>query len=380
MYYNFNVRISPGVLSTDLISIPYTSDTTNGVISYNFSAYTGLSYLVSGNTNNCGCNLSNCGVCNACKPISLLTGLTLPIFLTQKYNDLGYYSEFDGLVLQKDTITNFLYSSDTINPYLITLYDTSGDPTASLLTQTIFFVDWGDGSAIQQLSNSQINHTYLNNGDYTISFSGTNTWSTNIIEKPISIPVTGATVGNPLGTYIFNQQGGNWSSITNSYNYIFTGDSQNNCPAQVSSSYTTIPFLVSGYTTSKLSTLKRWGPQTYTPGYVITKKGNMLGMVDQITTDYTSYTINNITYYDLNNGRTFYLMNSSGITCNDISLTKITKDEYLLDFVAAPEIITDVYLERGKYSPFENLNRLGEVDNIGDLQKYGYGFFKINNV
>ncbi len=288
IYYNYNIKITPGVLSSDLLSFPYTSDTINGALSYNFNAYTGLTYLVTGNTNTCGCNQLTCGICASCEPSSLITGLTIPIYLTQKFNDIGYYSEFDGNVLQKDIITNFLYSANTFNPYLITLYDTSGDPTVSLLTQTTFYVDWGDGSATQQLTSGQLTHTYINDGQFVITFSGTNLWGTNVIEKPISIPATGVTVTNPLGTYMFNQQGGAWSSITNSYNYIFTGDSVNTCQAQISSSYTTVPFLVSGFTTSKLNDLKRWGPQSYTPGYVITKKGAMFGMVDQITTDYTS--------------------------------------------------------------------------------------------
>ena len=55
----------------------------------------------------------------------------------------------------------------------------------------------------------------------------------------------------------------------------------------------------------------------------------------------------------------------------------LTKNELLLDFVFDPEIRSDVYVERGKYSGFEQLQRLGEVDNIGDLVRYGYGFFKI---
>jgi hypothetical protein len=44
----------------------------------------------------------------------------------------------------------------------------------------------------------------------------------------------------------------------------------------------------------------------------------------------------------------------------------------------APEIQSGVYIERGKYSGFEPLQRLGEVDNFGDLKRYGYGYFKIN--
>jgi hypothetical protein len=71
-------------------------------------------------------------------------------------------------------------------------------------------------------------------------------------------------------------------------------------------------------------------------------------------------------------------MNSNGLTANDFDTSMIVKNEQLLDFVMAPQIQTDVYVERGKYSAFESIERLGEVDNIGDLERYGYGFFKIN--
>jgi hypothetical protein len=38
-----------------------------------------------------------------------------------------------------------------------------------------------------------------------------------------------------------------------------------------------------------------------------------------------------------------------------------------------------VYVERGKNSAYERVQRLGEVDNIGDLLNYGYGFFNVQN-
>lgn len=94
---------------------------------------------------------------------------------------------------------------------------------------------------------------------------------------------------------------------------------------------------------------------------------------------YTSYTINNITYYNYPDGTTFYMVESSGITSNEIIATGITKQEVLLDFVSSPEIQSEVFIERGKQSAFEGLQRLGEVDNLGDLVRYGYGFYKINN-
>jgi len=52
--------------------------------------------------------------------------------------------------------------------------------------------------------------------------------------------------------------------------------------------------------------------------------------------------------------------------------------EYLLDFVMDPEVQSDVYIERGKYTAFEPLQRLNEVDNLGDMIRYGYGYYKIN--
>ena len=57
----------------------------------------------------------------------------------------------------------------------------------------------------------------------------------------------------------------------------------------------------------------------------------------------------------------------------------ITKDEVLLNIVDEPIIQSDVSVERGKLSALETLQRLGEVDNVGDLTKYGYKFFNIIN-
>jgi hypothetical protein len=90
----FSVLISPEVISSDLISFIYTASTADGNVSQPGFVYSGMSYILSGGTNG----------------DSLLTGLTMPILFTQTYNDIGFYSEFDGLMVQKDIVTNFLYS------------------------------------------------------------------------------------------------------------------------------------------------------------------------------------------------------------------------------------------------------------------------------
>ena len=360
----FSVLISPEVLSSDLIEFVYTASTADSNISQPGFIYSGMSYILSGGTNG----------------DSLLTGLTMPLLFTQTYNDLGFYSEFDGLMVQKDIVTNFLYSGNsTTNLNSVTLYNTSGDYTVSYLDFTTYYVDWGDGSPTQQLSTSAITHTYLANNLYTITLSGSNPWGVTIIQKPITIPLQSVTIPNPNGNIVFVPQQGNWANIPISYDYIYDLDSNNTIPYQISSNWTSVPFPISGFTSSRLQDLKRWGSVPYTVGYVFTKNNQVFGQVNSITPDFTGYTINNVDYYDLVNGKTLYVVNSSGLTANDIVASAITKNEYLLDFVMAPEVQTDIYVERGKYSAFESLQRLGEVDNIGDMVRYGYGFFKINN-
>ena len=52
----------------------------------------------------------------------------------------------------------------------------------------------------------------------------------------------------------------------------------------------------------------------------------------------------------------------------------------LLNMVMEPEVQSDVYVERGKNSALERVQRLGEVDSLDDLIGYGYGFFNIINI
>ena len=352
-----NIVISPEVLSSDIVQETYKNN--------NFGVYEGLSYILSGGTGN----------------TSLLTGLTIPILLTQKINDIGYYSPFEGFLDQIDTVTNFIYSGNSINPFNVKIFNSSSYNTSSFLNNSTYKINWGDGNETSVLSvtDNLQEHTYNTvSQTYTITLTQTNSWGITQVKKTVSLPFTGVTIDNQLGNVTFNQLGGNWSATPISYNYIFTGDSNNNINQQVSSYYTPVPFLVSGYTVSGLNQLRRYGPQSYTVGYIQTLGNGSIGYVTELNSSYTAYTIDNILYYDLSNGKTLFLLNSSGFTSNDIVVSGLTKNEYLLDFVMDPEIQTDILLERGRYSALESLLRLGEVDNIGDMERYGYGFFRIN--
>jgi hypothetical protein len=57
----------------------------------------------------------------------------------------------------------------------------------------------------------------------------------------------------------------------------------------------------------------------------------------------------------------------------------IVKNELLLGIIDEAEVQSNIFIERGKNSALERIERLGEVDNIGDLEKYGYKFFNIIN-
>ena len=369
----FSVVVSPENTLGDLSFFPYSGSYYSvecGIPlekdkTFEFGLYSAFTKVLSGGTNGS----------------SLLTGLTIPVLFTQTINDIGYYSDFDGFILQKNVVTNFLYSGDPSNNYKITLYNTSGSEFISFLQLSSYQVDWGDGSATTSLTtgSQSVSHIYPNlSSGYTITLTQNNPWGTTTIQKQVTLPTTGVTIDNQQGEIFFTQQGGSWSATPISYDYIFSGDAGYDLTQYLSEDYTTVPFVVSGFTTSRLIDLRRYGPNPYTIGYIQFVRGEALGQITEITPEYTAYTINNVQYYDFNNGKTFFIAESSGITLNNFVFSALTKNEHLLDFVMSPEIQSGIYVERGKFSAFEPLERLGEVDNIGDLVRYGYGYFKIN--
>jgi len=92
---------------------------------------------------------------------------------------------------------------------------------------------------------------------------------------------------------------------------------------------------------------------------------------------YTAYTITGINFYDYVDGTSIFFEESSGFTDNNLTAVPITKLESLLKVMDQPQIQTNVFLERGKNSAYERIQRLGEVDNLGDMLNYGYGFFDV---
>lgn len=59
------------------------------------------------------------------------------------------------------------------------------------------------------------------------------------------------------------------------------------------------------------------------------------------------------------------------------SLSALTKEEYLFGIISKPEVKNDVFIDRGVTSVFEPHLRLSEIKTLGELTRYGNGFYKI---
>lgn len=384
----YHIRISPEVIKNDIFPVnTYAEYTDTEIIPFccdietrqvtkfvtgTTYVYSSMTEILSGGTDG----------------TSLLTGLTVPILLTENTVDLGYYSVFDGMVTQQETMTNFLFSATTSYPYTFYFYNTSDTEFKKYLSFSNYYVDWGDGSPIETITSTTPNyysHTYTQDGEFTITMSGMSPWGSNIIQKTITTPYIDVPILNPQGTAYFVPAGGSWSGTPLSYNYIFSGDQDCDVYLNSSYNYTSVPFPVTGYTNSTISDLEVYGKKDvlwggkYKIGVPVTGTSGNIGTVWGEFNDglYTAYTINNVDYYDYNDGRTVFVVMSSGMTPDMMVCSAITKNEVLLNVIDEAEVQTNVYVERGKISALERVERLGEINNIGDLEKYGYGFFNI---
>lgn len=382
----YSIKISPEVINGDVFKVNLFesySDTeqvavccdieTHEIIRYvtgSTYVYSSMTQILSGNTDG----------------TSLLTGLTIPVLLTENIVDIGYYSVFDGMVLQKDVMTNFLFSANTSFPYMYYFYNTSDTEFKKYLSFSSYQIDWGDNTSFQVVTSTSPNyysHVYSQSGEYTITMSGVTPWGINIIQKTITVPFVNVTITNPNGTAYFIPVGGNWSATPISYDFIFSGDESCN-DYEEELSLIDVPFIVSGYTKSSINELEVYGNKLalfsgkYKIGVPVSGETGSVGTFWGPSQDglYTAYTINGTNYYDYADGKTLFIIESSGITSDMVICSALTKNEVLMNVIDEAEVQTNIFVERGKLSALERIIRLNEVDNLGDLEKYGYKFYK----
>lgn len=370
------IRISPEVLTSDIVQETY-----DGNI---FGVYSGMSEILSGGSFG----------------QSLLTGLTIPIYLEQNTVDLGYYSLFDGDVLQLEIVNNFTLNSlgrvgDLSSQHRISVRNTS-DLFASYNQLAAYTIDWGDGTPIQNIPiDVSLFHQYsIDPASYTISINQVGPWGTITVIKKIALPAYDANfLINPDGDVFFTSNIGSWSATPISYKYIFSGDTSTNVDNYLSESYTSPwPFVVSGVTRSRINELKSYGRTPFIQGSIVRKNNqdwgyisNLSGYDSELNLFFSAYTIQNTNYINYSDGTTLFVTLSSGYTedffatfNNTNEAPPIVKEELLLKISSQPEVQSNIFIERGKVSPYERVQRLGEVDSIGTLFRYGYGYFKLD--
>jgi hypothetical protein len=311
---------------------------------------------------------------------STLTGLTIPILLRETSIDSGYYSPFDGAIMQKDAVTNFVFSSTTESPYTYYILNTSGE-YKKFVELSNYRIDWGDGSPIVEIGQDDhdvISHTYPSvTSKFNITLTQNNPWGINKITKTISTPYSNVEIENKSGTAYFTPLGGNWESTPTSYDYIFSGDSTNDVEGSISSNYISVPFTVSGYTKSRVNELSLYREPKFQIGVPVINNGQIWGVITNMTEIYTAYTINDINYFDYSDGNTIYFVKSSGFTDNNIESVAIVKDEMLLKMSDQPQIQSNIFIERGKNSAYERILRMGEIRSVEGMVEYGYRFFNV---
>jgi len=171
----------------------------------------------------------------------------------------------------------------------------------------------------------------------------------------------------------------------------------------VSDYFTTDNKVITGNTQSYLDDVKTYSLQSpYQVGFYVNSEdyinfiGKTISGVDVVTS-----LSNPITYsfgvdkYDVNSGTT---KQSSGILYQDFtgtnittisyvgeglnstntSLSAITKiNDYLFGITSIPEVKSDVFIDRGITNVFEKHMKLSEVTTLGELSRYGNGFFNL---
>lgn len=68
---------------------------------------------------------------------------------------------------------------------------------------------------------------------------------------------------------------------------------------------------------------------------------------------------------------------AEGLNSTNTSLSAITKEEYLFGIICKPEVKSDVFIDRGIATVFERHLKLSEITNLGELTRYGNGFYKL---
>lgn len=312
------------------------------------------------------------------KILSGTTGQTyqIPIFLEEKFDNMGVMSAFDGEMEQIEQFSNFSYTG---NGYTLTIINTTNTNKLKTLTDALYTIKWGDGNVsgltmptVYNVNLPTSTHVYsTGTTGVTVEVTIGSPWKVESVKRFFSFPIV-SSYGWPsdfdtMTYYVPSYLLSGTTATTQDYLQDYRTLTADTKP-------TTISFLAAGK--SRLNEYKVYGNGTgYISGFTITTGHTDLG-------DYTGYTINGLSYFDYANGYTHITGNTSGTTQypyinEELYNGMMTRNEMLLGFIDEPQIYSDIFVERGKQSIIERNLRLGEIDNMGELEIYGGGYFKV---
>ena len=289
----------------------------------------------------------------------------IPIALEADADEMGVFSSFDGFIEQVEQIVNFSYKQSGST---ITLYGTMNPDKLRKIVDQSFTINWGDGTTGSLGVNSGVlysnfpstTHTYTTSGQHLITITLDSPWSKQKTQKIVTTPQD-ITVSNPMGTFTgftIPSDGSNLNYL-NDYEYTnYTG-------------YTNFRYMAIGG--SKIGELRKYGETTLSTSSYTT--GSFSGSL------YSGYTLPNdsgsLYYMDLEDGYTMITGTTSGFTKEEVYNKVITRNEHFIGFIDDPTVYSDVFVERGRQGVMEVNLRLGEIDNMSELDIYGNGYFKV---
>ena len=151
----------------------------------------------------------------------------------------------------------------------------------------------------------------------------------------------------------------------------------NTLPTYPYTGNTTISYI--GIGTSRLDEKRKYGTSSGYDSSTFTYGNTEDGVAyTGYTFTYTGSNTNATLYYrDRADGFTEIAGNTSGYTKEEVFQQVLTRNEHFLGFIEEPRVYSDIFVERGKQGVMEKTLRLSEIDNIGEIDVYGNGYFNV---
>lgn len=285
------------------------------------------------------------------------TTYQVPVTLESNADEMGVMVGFDGDIEQVEQLCNFTY---TANNLVLTIYNTTNTNKINRVVDATFEINWGDGSAVTPIGILQNSgHTYTSGGTKTVKITMNSPWGAQTTTKKIKLPLQ-QNDPTDLGSLTFNipytEITGFTQNYQKPYDYSTTG-------------YTgTTTFFAIG----RSRIIEK---QIYGGGYTGTTTGTTT--ISGNSYQYTGYTLDGLAHLDLSDGTTYISGNTASFQSEVEFTKKLTRNEHYLGFICEPMIYSDIFVERGKMGVSEFNLRLGEIDNLGELDIYGNGFFNV---